>query len=143
MRRGGFEIAARFAAGRRRGKQAGKWTLTDGRMQLIPSAVDPALTFVQHNLLGSRTATPGVNSWTIVWTAPAPASDPVQFNVAANASNNDDSPLGDYVYLERARSVPARAGRVRHVGRVGSSGQGGASVIHVRVCDFRASPGSP
>jgi hypothetical protein len=117
LRRGGFEIAARFATGRRRGKQAGSWKLTDGRMQLIPGAVDSALSFVQHNLAGSRTSTPGIQSWTIQWTAPSPASDPVQFNVAANASNNDDSPLGDYIYLERARSVPARMGRVGRVGR--------------------------
>jgi hypothetical protein len=108
MRRGGFEIAARFATGRRKGKQAGRWNVTDARMQLIPGAADPALTFVQHNLVGSRTTTPGVNSWTIEWTAPSPASDPVQFNVAANASNNDDSPLGDYIYLKMVRSLPAK-----------------------------------
>src|SRR5713101_4987944 len=39
MRRGGFEIAARFAAGRQRGKQAGAWRLLDTRAQLIPGAV--------------------------------------------------------------------------------------------------------
>ena len=108
MRRGGFEIAARFATGRQKGKQAGTWRIVDARMQVIPGAVDPALTFVQHNLAGSRTATPGANAWTIEWTAPSPASNPVQFNVAANASNNDDSPLGDYIYLKMVRSSPAR-----------------------------------
>jgi hypothetical protein len=108
LRRGGFEIAARFAAGRQKGRQAGSWRLRDGRAQLIPGAVDHALTFVQHNLIGSRAATPGANSWTIDWTAPSPAGAPVQFNVAANASNNDDSPLGDYIYLKAVRSSPAR-----------------------------------
>jgi hypothetical protein len=78
------------------------------RTQLIPGAVDKALTFVQHNLAGSRAATAGANTWTIEWTAPADASAPVQFNVAANASNNDDSPLGDYIYLKSARSSPAK-----------------------------------
>jgi hypothetical protein len=107
MRRGGFEIAARFAGGRRRGRQAGAWKTTDARMQLIPGAVDTSLTFVQHNLLGSRATTPGTNLWTIDWTAP-PGSDPVLFNVAANASNNDDSPLGDYIYLKAVRSHPAK-----------------------------------
>src|SRR5262245_15441411 len=76
MRRGGVEIAARFATGSRKGKQAGSWKITDGRLQLIPGAVDHSLTFVQHNLLGSRTATPGASSWTIEWTAPSPASAP-------------------------------------------------------------------
>ena len=108
MRRGGFEIAARFAAGRQRGKQAGTWRLLDARVQLIPGAVDKALTFVQHNQTGSRTATAGTNTWTIEWTAPATAAAPVQFNVAANASNNDDSPLGDFIYVRAARSAPAR-----------------------------------
>jgi hypothetical protein len=108
MRRGGFEIAARFAAGRQRGKQAGAWHLLDTRAQLIPGAVDHALTFVQHNLTGSRAATAGANTWTIEWTAPAAAAAPVQFNVAANASNNDDSPLGDFIYVKAVRSAPAR-----------------------------------
>jgi len=108
LRRGGFEIAARFASGRLKGRQAGAWRVTDARAQLIPGAVDKALTFVQHNLAGSRAATRGTNSWTIEWTAPAPASGPVQFNVAANASNNDDSPLGDYIYLKMLRSLPTK-----------------------------------
>ena len=110
MRRGGFEIAARFAGGKQKGKQAGAWKITDTRMQLIPGAVDKSLTFVQHNLIGSRTATPGTNSWTIEWTAPSAQSRPnaVQFNVAANASNNDDSPLGDYIYLKAMRSTPQK-----------------------------------
>jgi hypothetical protein len=108
MRRGGFEIAARFATGRQRGKQAGAWRLLDARAQLIPGAVDKALTFVQHNLTGSRAATTGTNTWTIEWTAPAAPAAPVQFNVAANASNNDDSPLGDFIYVRTARSLPAK-----------------------------------
>jgi hypothetical protein len=109
MRRGGFEIAARFAGGKQKGRQAGTWKLTDARTQLIPGAVDKALTFVQHNLAGSRAATAGANAWTIEWTAPADGAAPVQFNVAANASNNDDSPLGDYIYLRSARSAPAKS----------------------------------
>jgi len=108
MRRGGFEIAARFASGKQKGKQAGVWKPLDARVQLIPGAVDKVLTFVQHNLAGSRVAATGANSWTIDWTAPPSAAVPVQFNVAANASNNDDSPLGDYIYLQSARSSPAK-----------------------------------
>ena len=74
LRRGGFEIAARFAGGKQKGRQAGSWRLDDTRAQLIPGAVDKALTFVQHNQIGSRAATPGANSWTMEWTAPpAPA----------------------------------------------------------------------
>jgi hypothetical protein len=108
LRRGGFEIAARFASGKQKGRQAGAWQPVDARVQLIPGAVDKVLTFVQHNLSGSRVAATGANTWTINWTAPTPASAPVQFNVAANASNNDDSPLGDYIYLRMVRSAPAK-----------------------------------
>ena len=54
LRRGGFEIAARFASGKQKGKQAGVWKPLDARVQLIPGAVDHVLTFVQHNLAGSR-----------------------------------------------------------------------------------------
>jgi hypothetical protein len=104
LRRGGFEIAARYATGKQKGRQAGAWRVTDARAQLIPGAVDKTLVFVQHNLAGSRTPTPGSNSWTIEWTAPESPSAPVQFNVAANASNNDDSPLGDHIYLKAART---------------------------------------
>ena len=106
LRRGGFEIAARFASGRQRGKQAGIWKPVDNRVQLIPGAVDKVLTFVQHNLAGSRVPETGANRWTIDWTAPSAATSPVQFNVAANASNNDDSPLGDYIYLKSVKSLP-------------------------------------
>jgi hypothetical protein len=108
LRRGGFEIAARFAGGRQKGRQAGSWRLVDARAQLIPGAVDKALTFVQHNQTGSRAATPGANTWTIEWTAPPAETGAVQFNVAANASNNDDSPLGDFIYVKAVRSAPAR-----------------------------------
>jgi len=108
LRRGGFEIAARFAGGRQKGKQAGVWKPLDARVQLIPGAVDKVLTFVQHNLTGSRVPATGANTWTIEWTAPGAPTAPVQFNVAANASNNDDSPLGDYIYLKMARSTPAK-----------------------------------
>jgi hypothetical protein len=108
LRRGGFEIAARFASGRLRGKQAGVWRVLDKRAQLIPGAKDQKLVFVQHNLAGSTTATRGSNTWTIEWTAPSPASGPVVFNIAANASNNDDSPLGDFIYVRAVRSAPGR-----------------------------------
>src|SRR5262245_10839226 len=108
LRRGGFEIAARFASGKQKGKQAGAWMPRDARVQLIPGAVDKVLTFVQHNLAGSRVSATGSNTWTVDWVAPDAPAAPVQFNVAANASNNDDSPLGDYIYLKMARSTPAK-----------------------------------
>jgi hypothetical protein len=106
MARGGFEIAARFASGREKARQAGAWRPLDQRVKLIASQIDPSLTFVQHTLIGSRVVKPGVNTWTIEWTAPAASAGPVQFNVAGNTSNDDDSALGDFIYLKTLRSRP-------------------------------------
>jgi Reeler domain-containing protein len=107
LQRSGFEVSARFATGVRKGKQAGTWHTVDARVQLISGETDPGVTFVQHNLTGSRANTRGTNSWTVNWTAPS-GDAPVQFNVAANASNDDDSPLGDYIYLKVVRSAPPK-----------------------------------
>jgi hypothetical protein len=85
----------------------------DARAQLIPGAVDKALTFVQHNQTGSRAAAAGANTWMIEWTAPPAETGAVQFNVAANASNNDDSPLGDYIYTKMVRTSPAKGLGIR------------------------------
>jgi hypothetical protein len=105
MTRGGFEISARFASGTLRGTQAGSWRALDDFVQIIRSETDSALLFVQHNGSGSVAASPGSASWTMEWAAPESETD-VQFNVAANASNDDASPLGDYIYVQEARSTP-------------------------------------
>lgn len=104
--RAGFEISARFASGEQRGRQAGSWRALDDRVQIIRSETDAALLFVQHNGAGSVPANPGSASWTMEWAAPDSAMDDVQFNVAANAANDDASPLGDYIYVQDARSTP-------------------------------------
>jgi hypothetical protein len=42
--------------------------------------------------------------WTVVWTAPA-TGGAVTFNAAANAANEDDSQLGDYIYTAVEKSA--------------------------------------
>ncbi len=106
LTRGGFEISARFASGPQRGRQAGTWRTAGPRLQTVASKTDPLLLFVQHTTAGSATAAPGTATWTMTWTAPSPAPAPVQFNVAANATNDDASPLGDYIYLKAAVARP-------------------------------------
>ncbi|PYR73291.1 MAG: hypothetical protein DMF86_20825 [Acidobacteria bacterium] len=101
MERGGFEIASRFADGEQKGRQAGGWRTATPRLQIVPSQSDPALLFVQHTTAGTVTSTPGSISWTMTWIAPATRSASVEFDVAANASNDDASPLGDFIYLAR------------------------------------------
>jgi len=105
MRRGGFEIAARFLSGSDRGRQAGTWRALDDRVQIRPSA-GRLLQFPQHTKAGTVAAMPGRLTWKVEWTAPRRPSAPVQFNVAANASNDDASPLGDYICVQQTRSVP-------------------------------------
>lgn len=106
MTRGGFEISARFASGDRRSRQAGLWRALDERVQIVQSETGPPVLFVQHNSAGSIVSKTGTTSWTMEWSAPEAGTDPVQFNVAGNASNDDASPLGDYVYIEEFRSTP-------------------------------------
>jgi hypothetical protein len=61
--------------------------------------------YAGHTEPGSRLATPGAAEWPVVWTAPT--AGPVTFSAAANATDDDRSPLGDYVYaLERAARMP-------------------------------------
>ena len=107
LERGGFEIVARFAAGQQKGHQAGTWDIgTNTRLQIVRSQQDSQLQFVQHTTAGSTTSSPGTITWQARWTAPE-ASTPIQFNVAANAANDDASPIGDYVYT-RQSLVPRR-----------------------------------
>lgn len=108
MKRGGFEMAARFASGRQKGKQAGTWRALDERARVISAGDDPSLQFTQHTTVGTVTTDKGVTRWTVEWTAPKEAGSPVQFNAAANASNDDASPLGDFIYLKEVRIKPSK-----------------------------------
>ena len=104
LKRGGFEIAVRFQTGPRRGQQAGLWRALDGRVQL-QSSKDGRLQFAQHTTAGTIAQPPGALRWALEWTAPQAATAPVQFNVAANASNDDASPLGDFIYVAEIASA--------------------------------------
>lgn len=103
MERAGFELAARFAEGLARGRQAGAFhPLADDAMVTELGGV----VYVHQTLGGSQLAEPGRARWRIEWTAPTPAAGPVVFHVAANAANGDESPLGDQVYAFEANAAP-------------------------------------
>ena len=93
LARGGFQISSRFADG----KPAGTWGALDRRAQVAEG-------FAQHTSAGSVAVSAGSNSWTLEWTAPA--GEAVQFHAAANASNDDASPLGDFIYVAEYRAAP-------------------------------------
>jgi len=107
MLRAGFQLAARFAEGDATGTSAGLLTPGDGRSKVIWDTLSH-VAYVEHTQAG--TALRGdAGRWTVGWTAPAGnARGVVEFDVAGNAANDDDSPLGDFIYTHALRVAPAR-----------------------------------
>jgi hypothetical protein len=103
LRRAGFELSSRYGTGSHRGEDAGTLAAPTDRLQIVTSK-PPKHNYIQHTKVGAQAATPGAVSWTFVWTAPARPAGTVVFNVAANASNADSSPSGDFIYTTEVRS---------------------------------------
>jgi hypothetical protein len=99
MAAAGFQLSARTAAG----AQAGTLAVPQGAAA-VKVETGAGIQYAGHTEPGSRLATPGAAAWTVVWTAPA--SGPVTFSAAANAADDDRSPLGDYVYVLERRAGP-------------------------------------
>ncbi len=109
MQRGGFQLAARFAEGEQAGRQAGTLRPVDDRVEVVLDD-SSAVAYAHHTGAGTLLEAPEAARWTVEWTAPEAASGRVVFHVAANAANDDDSELGDYIYAQAGFSR-ARAGR--------------------------------
>jgi len=107
LARAGFQLAARFDEGSSAGMSAGVLRASDLRTQLI-EGTGGRVTYIEHTLAGSRVEPAGTAEWTFGWTAPA-TGGPVIFHAAGNASNNDRSALGDFIYMTSAHSVAERA----------------------------------
>jgi hypothetical protein len=109
MTRGGFELSARFAPGSSlAGRQAGALRVGDDRTQIVAEP-NSAVRYIQHTKTGSASPAAGRNRWTFTWIAPpAGTGAAVQFNLAANAANDDASALGDFVYVLSKRSGVGR-----------------------------------
>ena len=105
LERGGFEIAARFADGKRAGEQAGVLEAVDGRAAVIKGK-DSAIQYARQTRAGSAPEAKGSIQWSIRWRAPDDPAGPVVFHAAANAANYDDSPLGDFPYALERTSKP-------------------------------------
>ena len=91
----GFQLAARFADGPRRGESAGSLAPLDGRVAV--KVGENGLVYAQHTREGIHAPDPSGSTWTLRWTAPH-GGGPVALHVAANSANGDDSPLSDLVY---------------------------------------------
>jgi len=106
MQRAGFQLAARFAESGAAGAQAGSLSPSDARTALVWDSVTH-VGYIGHTVAGTAVAG-GAARWTFRWTAPVRPHGAVVFHVAANAANDDDSPLGDFIYTSAIRVLMAR-----------------------------------
>ena len=103
---GGFEVAARFAAGASSGQQAGNFRALDDGVR-VSAHPGTGVQYAHQTDAGARRAEGGRAFWVVEWTAPASAAGPVAFHAAANAGDGDASPFGDFVYLDSVVVAPA------------------------------------
>lgn len=98
---GGFQLAIRD----HEGKSAGELIAGDGNALTVS---DTGNTYLQHNQPGTARSAENVIRWSAEWQAPDDGRD-VTINIAANASNDDSSALGDYIYTSSERVSAMRA----------------------------------
>lgn len=89
---GGFEMSARFEDGAQAGRFAARGT--DPRIDVTTLA---GIQYAHHVFAGTAPLAPDTAQWQIVWTAPA-SDGVVVFHIAANAADDDYSPIGDMIY---------------------------------------------
>jgi hypothetical protein len=106
MLRAGFQLAARFADGAAAGRPAGVLASGDGRSVVIWDTLSH-VSYIEHTQIGTDLRG-DAGRWLVSWTAPSDARGVVAFNAAGNAANDDDSPLGDFIYTTAVRVAPAR-----------------------------------
>lgn len=104
MLRGGFQAAARFAEAAQAGRQAGTLAPVDQRAKIVRDTLT-GVGFAEHSFAGTTVAGDSIR-WVLRWTAPAESRGPIVFHVAANAANDDDSPLGDFIYTTSLTTIP-------------------------------------
>ena len=112
--RTGFQAAARFAYGSDAGRDAGRFRAGAGAA--VVSGLNAHVTYVQHAEEGTLPQWPDSARWRITWTAPDRGGR-IVLHIAANAANNDDSPLGDFVYTATRTTEPAEKIAVRESSR--------------------------
>jgi hypothetical protein len=102
LRRGGFQLASRFAAGEEAGSQAGALRAVDERVEVVEAG---GVSYARHTRAGSREVEGATTRWQLEWTAPT-RGGVVSLNVAANAANGDASEFGDFIQLVERRVTP-------------------------------------
>jgi hypothetical protein len=105
----GFQLAVRFADGKRSGTQAGVVSPGDDRTTVTADTAT-GVAYGHHAVSGTALTAPGTARWAVEWVAPT-GDDAVVVHVAANAANDDASEFGDLVYATSRRIQPAPASR--------------------------------
>lgn len=100
MGAGGFLLTSRFDDD---SSQAGTLAPVDGQQDRVRVITDRGIQYARHLRPGTRLTEKEIARWTLRWTAPA-QKRPVQFNVAANAANGDETNSGDFIYTSHART---------------------------------------
>lgn len=103
---GGFQMSARFGDGTQAGHLAGAGI--DAARIDVTTRKD--VQYIHHVYAGTRRVAPDTTRWQVVWTAPA-AGAPVVFHIAANAADDDESPLGDMIYTSKLRTNGGKQSR--------------------------------
>lgn len=102
MAAAGFQLTARHESG----TQAGALRAAARDTGRVDVTVDSTIAYVHHLYEGTLPAKDTAR-WSIVWEAPR-AAGTVVFHLAANAANDDASPLGDAIYT---RTIRVTAGK--------------------------------
>ena len=99
--RAGFQLSAREdVMAMNAGADAGILAPADESVQTVKDEAK-RVTYIQHTRSATMPSEPGVKKWRVQWTAPD-TRVAIVFHLAANASNDDASPLGDFIYTTTA-----------------------------------------
>lgn len=100
---GGFQVAARVADGPNAGKQAGTLCAIDSRVTVATDSAT-GVQYASHSIAAPADSL----RWRLTWRAPASGVGGVIFHIAANASDDDDSPLGDAILTDTVVTQPKK-----------------------------------
>lgn len=103
VRNAGFQLAVRFAEGPAQSAQAGRFEAIGPDVEIMTTG-SPPVSYAHQTRAGARLTVPDTARWVLRWTAPV-RPHPVLLNLAANAGNDDASPLGDVTYARAYRLV--------------------------------------
>lgn len=103
MATSGFQLTARFKNG---GAQAGALAVGPDEDERVKIDAQADVQYANQRRAGAALTSADTETWTVLWSAPANGGA-VQFHVAANAGNKDDTTSGDYVFTAVRESEPA------------------------------------